>query len=88
MSNPPASSSASKSSLLEKDLNKVSEEELKLAKSLMNKDFERNQIRPGDPGYVYDKRVQFKPTQKSNWDDSEEDDDLGDDLDLSDDLVF
>jgi hypothetical protein len=30
-------------------------------------------LRPGDPGYQYDKRVTVKATAKSEWDDSEDD---------------
>ncbi|KAG2446037.1 hypothetical protein HXX76_000639 [Chlamydomonas incerta] len=55
------------------DLNKVSEVELKIAKQVMEEDFKKNQLRPGDPGYVYDKQVEFTPAAEANdWDDSEE----------------
>ncbi|KAJ3116156.1 Centrosomal protein of 19 kDa [Phlyctochytrium bullatum] len=37
-----------------KDLNKLGDEELNAIKSHMQKDFEKNAIRPGDPRYQYD----------------------------------
>lgn len=58
------------------DLNKVSEIENKKAKAEMNKDFEANRIKPGDPDYVYDKEVEFNGAKvKSDWDDDDDDDD-------------
>lgn len=39
------------------DLNRVSEEELAAAKAEMDVDFERNRLKPGDPGFEYDKQV-------------------------------
>ncbi|PNW74679.1 hypothetical protein CHLRE_12g487350v5 [Chlamydomonas reinhardtii] len=57
------------------DLNKVSEVELKIAKQVMEEDFKKNQLRPGDPGYVYDKQVEFTPAAEANdWDDSGDED--------------
>jgi len=44
-------------SLVKADLNKVSEDTLKKAKSKMNTAFEQNKLKPGDTGYEYDKRV-------------------------------
>lgn len=33
------------------------------------------QLRPGDPGYVYDKQVEFTPAAEANdWDDSGDED--------------
>lgn len=53
------------------DLNRVTEVELKLAKMNMEGDFRRNQLRPGDPGYEYDKQIEFGPAvEKNEWDDS------------------
>ncbi|GLC39323.1 hypothetical protein PLESTM_000883700 [Pleodorina starrii] len=53
------------------DLNKVTEVELKMAKQAMEADFMKNQLRPGDPGYVYDKQEDFgPPTEVNDWDDS------------------
>ncbi|KAG2452597.1 hypothetical protein HYH02_002834 [Chlamydomonas schloesseri] len=55
------------------DLNRVSELELKMAKQAMEEDFRKNQLRPGDPGYVYDKQVEFTPAKEANdWDDSDD----------------
>ncbi|GLI58883.1 hypothetical protein VaNZ11_000652 [Volvox africanus] len=59
------------------DLNKVTEVELKLAKQAMEEDFKKNQLRPGDPGYVYDKQEEFgPPTEVNDWDETDDDDGL------------
>lgn len=52
-----------------------------LAKERMDREFNQNRLLPGDPGYVYDKEVDFQPVSGSNdWDDSSnEDDDDGND---------
>lgn len=43
-------------------------------KKNMDKDFEKNKLKPGDEGYVYDKRQEFKGTKVDpTW---EIDDDL------------
>ena len=55
------------------DLNKASDEELKAAKDRMSVEFEKRRLRPDDPNYVWDKQVDFKPQEPSDWD--EEDDD-------------
>jgi hypothetical protein len=35
----------------------------------LSPDFERTLLQPGDPGYVYDKQVEFgEPTEESEWD--------------------
>jgi len=61
------------------DLNKVSHEELQAAKDAMKVDFVKNSLKPGDEGYIWDKRVEFNMEDNSeddSWDDdSEEDDD-------------
>lgn len=52
------------------DLNKVSEEELALRKQQMSEVFEKNRLRPGDAGYVHDRRVDFSGDKEANdWDD-------------------
>ncbi|CEM20295.1 unnamed protein product [Vitrella brassicaformis CCMP3155] len=54
------------------DLNKVSAEELERAKGKMEESFLRNQVKPGDDGFVYDRRVDFdsrgEPPHDSGWD--------------------
>ena len=52
---PPATSV--EGDLTEKDLNKVSEEELLDYKRRMDAKFEENRLKPGDLGYIYDKQV-------------------------------
>ncbi|CAG0917306.1 unnamed protein product [Notodromas monacha] len=55
-----------------KDLNKVSSDELRRHKELMEESFDRTAVRPGDRNFVYDKRVDFEKAStkklKSDWD--------------------
>ena len=41
----------------------------------MEEKFIKNALKPGDPGFVYDKRVDFKsmPKQDNSWDEEDED---------------
>ena len=43
-------------------------------KENMDKDFSKNVVKPGDKGYEYDKRVDFKKASggKADWDSDEE----------------
>lgn len=41
------------------DLNKLSDADLAAHKLAMDKDFNKNQLKPGDAGFVYDKVVDF-----------------------------
>ncbi|GFR46471.1 hypothetical protein Agub_g8048 [Astrephomene gubernaculifera] len=60
------------------DLNKVTEVELKMAKAAMEQDFRKNQLRPGDPGYEYDKQEDFgPPVEPNDWDDSDDEEEGG-----------
>lgn len=57
-----------------KNLNKLSDAELAREKAKMDKKFEENFIKPGDPGYVYDKVVDFTNVQQDasdSWDNEE-----------------
>ena len=70
---PPSSASSSpspsSSSLLKLDLNRVAPEVLEAAKAEMGKSFHTHLVRPGDPQYVYDKRVEYDdPCEPSDWD--------------------
>lgn len=54
----------------------------------MDKDFNKNQLKPGDPGFEYDKRVTFNrdpneaPLEDDSWgEDDAYDDDFRDPLD-------
>jgi hypothetical protein len=38
----------------------------------MSVDFESNRVHRDDPGYVYDKRIDFNPEEPSDWDEEEE----------------
>jgi len=54
---------------IERDLNVVSEPELKRQKELMELTFINNVIGPSDPRFVYDKQVAFhRPDRVSDWD--------------------
>mmetsp|Transcript_9248 Transcript_9248/g.16289 ORF Transcript_9248/g.16289 Transcript_9248/m.16289 type:complete len:338 (+) Transcript_9248:23-1036(+) len=54
---------------LPEDLNQVTELELKMAKARMDSDFQRNQVKPGDTRYEYNKVVEFQAaTQENEWD--------------------
>ena len=59
------------------DLNKCSEYELKKHKKKMEENFMKNQLKPGDAGFQYDKRVKFdyeaEELEENSWDEDEED---------------
>jgi hypothetical protein len=49
-------------------LNNLSDDELEKVKSKMDVNFKSRQLKPGDDGFEYDKRTEFKPTGLSEWD--------------------
>ena len=52
-----------------KNLNKLSDADLAAHKKAMDKDFGKNQLKPGDAGFVYDKVVDFtKQNDQYNYD--------------------
>lgn len=52
------------------DLNDADDVTLREFKEVMSEKFNEHVIKPGDPGYVYDKRLEVaKPVQQSDWDD-------------------
>lgn len=55
------------------DLQRATPAQVQRAKALMEVGFEMTRVRPGDPDYVYDKRVEFKPTaeESNDWDEDE-----------------
>lgn len=60
-------------------MNKLTVDQLKKEKAKMDIDFEAHQLKPGDTGFEYDKRVTFDgPREDGSWDD-------GNDFDESDD---
>jgi len=63
----------------DEDLNKIQPEELQRKKELMNETFHKHLILPGDPGYIYDKEIEFKPAERggSAWDEEDDEPDLG-----------
>jgi hypothetical protein len=53
------------------DYNKLAETDYHKRKIKMEEEFEKKKIKPDDPGFVYDKQVDFEGTKiESNWDDS------------------
>ncbi|KAG7177081.1 centrosomal protein of 19 kDa-like [Homarus americanus] len=57
------------------DLNKLDGEQLAKKKKVMSSSFEKNQLKPGDPDYEYDKQVEYNTSEKveAGWDSSEDD---------------
>lgn len=48
----------------------------------MDENFNKNLLKPGDPGFIYDKRIEFKKDAKkqdTSWDEDEDVDDYFDD---------
>lgn len=62
----------------DEDLNKLGDDEIKRKKQIMDETFNKNRIKPGDPDFVYDKRIDFEKDVKekveSGWDEEENDD--------------
>lgn len=62
-----------KNELQSKNLNQLSDEELNAYKRAMDKEFVAKQLKPGDPGFVYDKVVDFSknrdegPLEDDSW---------------------
>ncbi|KAL4433307.1 hypothetical protein ABPG74_017411 [Tetrahymena malaccensis] len=63
-----ASNSTTKIDYNNMDLNKLSKEELDKHKAIMDKDFNKNQKKPGDKDFVYDKRATFVQNEENEWD--------------------
>lgn len=52
-----------------RDLNKMSRKNVETHKQKMDIEFQKNSIKKGDKGYVYDKEVEFQPGKEENeWD--------------------
>jgi len=51
------------------NLNKLSKEELQKHKNKMDVLFNKNNKKPGDPGFEYDKQEEFVPKDDNEWDD-------------------
>ena len=57
----------------DEDLNKLDDYELDKRKAAMDQDFEKNRLKPGDDGFLYDKEVDFNEGKiESGWDDEDE----------------
>jgi len=66
----PPPSQPEEQDLLSADLQTVPEDVLNQAKAAMSEVFEATVLRPGDPGYEFDKRVDFNAddASESSWD--------------------
>ncbi|CAD8122107.1 unnamed protein product [Paramecium sonneborni] len=59
------------------NLNKMTTEELKKHKQIMESMYNKNSVKPGDKNYKYDVQKDFKPSAQNQWDmDDEEDYDI------------
>ena len=57
----------------DQDLNKLDDESLNRVKADMQKDFNKNALRPGEEGFVYDKQIDFgSGDEDASWDEEEE----------------
>jgi len=54
------------------NLNKLSQEEVQKHKNKMDVLFNKNQKKPGDSGFIYDKQEEFAPAGDNEWDDDED----------------
>eukprot|EP00462_Mataza_sp_D1_P021324 CAMPEP_0175142140 /NCGR_PEP_ID=MMETSP0087-20121206/12599_1 /TAXON_ID=136419 /ORGANISM="Unknown Unknown, Strain D1" /LENGTH=224 /DNA_ID=CAMNT_0016425841 /DNA_START=9 /DNA_END=683 /DNA_ORIENTATION=+ len=61
------------------DLNKLDEEEIQAVKKQMDASFKP--LKPGDPGYVYDKQIEFTPEEDNDWDEEDLEDEVSFDED-------
>lgn len=67
------------------NLNKMSTEQIAKHKKNMDKEFVKRQLKPGDPGFVYDKRIDFNKKAgggggDDSWDEDNVDDYFDDDF--------
>ena len=57
----------------DEDLNKLDDYELNRRKAVMDEQFEKNRIRPGDSNFEYDKDIEFGVGNlESGWDDDDD----------------
>ena len=55
----------------DEDMNRLDDRQLRRRKELMDVNFHKNQVKVGDPGFVYDKQVDFGSggeKMESGWD--------------------
>jgi hypothetical protein len=55
------------------DLQDADDLTVKEFKNKMSETFDSNVLKPGDPGYSYDRRQDFQASKKSEWDDDDDD---------------
>jgi CEP19-like protein len=55
------------------NLNKLSDREIQMHKKKMDKQYEKNFVKPNDPNFVYDKRIEFKQpvNVEESWEEEE-----------------
>lgn len=62
----------------EEDLNKLSDSQLQRRKDIMEFNFEKNNVKKGDPAFVYDKEVSFGTLKEAaGWDEESEEEEEG-----------
>ena len=60
----------------EEDLNKLSDTQLQRRKDIMEFNFEKNNVKKGDPAFVYDKEVSFGALKETaGWDEESDEED-------------
>lgn len=71
-----------------KNLNKLSNDELAAEKKKMDKEYNKNFIKPSDPGFQYDRVVDFSKSKgkytnetNENWVDKDDGDGINEDID-------
>lgn len=65
------------------DLQTADDEVVKKAKEIMEEDFDKHALRPGDANFVYDKRIEFTPVEGAgDWDDDSSEDGIEDEPSL------
>jgi len=54
------------------NLNKLDDWELQKHKKIMDQEFQKRQVKPTDPGFVYDKRMEFQRAEEGDdsWDEN------------------
>ena len=58
--------------LFERDLNKLTPEEVQKYKNKMDQMYNKNFKRPGDPGFQYDVEKNFEANLEASWDEDED----------------
>ena len=52
----------------------MSRQDVEKHKKIMDVEYEKNKLKPGDKGFAYDVQEVFNPEESNEWDMTEEDD--------------